>query len=299
MNSFIRTRDESLSIALSSKESLQSSISAAKHGDDESNSKLVLDLRSMLYGSTSPTKTICIHHCANMYSVSYLWYSMCNVHIRDICYTLIYGSSTSALILDNNKLSLYVIKPKDVVEGLNAKEKKAIASYGGMKGGRHVLVLDNPPHNIMSRHARVSYVGISEGDWEVRGTMGEIRTYFKGERYSALSAYCDVVLSTDVSVTVSYLGKVKASILYRKYVKDQHLDVYLSKVLTCRQGIEDYGNASRRDVVKRATMRDQIGTMVEASLLDLSDNLSCIESRLMLGLGVDSDGFLIDEDEYE
>ena len=286
MDSFRRTRDIPLTIALSSKDSLQSSISAGKHGSEGSGAGGTVDLRSVLYGSINGVRTMCIHLNANMYSVSYLWYSMVTVYVRDVYQSYAYSSGEGQLTLSNEKLDLYVIDAQAIAASLDECMDRQMVQGVRVLGGSTVLTLVEPPHDIMVRCVRKSSANISEGDWEMRGTVGEIRTYFSGDKYLLLSPYCDVALCTDMSVVVRHLGKAKAAVLYRRYLREDNVDLYLSKMLTQGKGIYDYGTPHGSDTVKRMMVRSQVGTMVDAALEGSVDDLTSMESRLALGLSM-------------
>jgi hypothetical protein len=73
-------------------------------------------------------------------------------------------------------------------------------------------------------------------------------------------------------------------------VSDPDSNVYIANIFCSRSsGYNVYSNMSHSDPMKRMCVRDQINTLISASLEDREDNLTSIESRLVVGLDVDSD----------
>lgn len=285
MSSFESARDEALSIALSSKDTLQESLSVAKHGSTTKGRAPTLTIRSLLYGSVEPVKTICIHKCSNEYSVSYLWYSLSRVYFRDVYLSVQALDDCVRLYMDRDKLDLYVISLEDIVSGLQEGCKYPLMIDIVGDPDDLCIEVNRIPGDIMLKCVRASPIDCIKDDWEVTGSVGEIQTVFKGDKYSSVYPYCDVTLSTNVNITIRHLGKTKAAVLYRMYASGEHIDLYLSRMVTSSDDeVVDYGNMAKDDIIKRMTIRDQISNIVESSLRGDVDLLSSRESRLMAGL---------------
>lgn len=291
---FEADRDRVLDIALVSKDLLQASLDSAKHGKVSSRRGHIVSVRDLLYGSSDTTRTICIHNRSTSIAVEYLWHSKCDVYIRDIQCGLYMSDKSIILKLDTLKMSLYVITPTQVAEGLDASCKETIVREIVEDAEGVSIVLDGLPNDIMVRCIRSTSLCISEGDWEVIGSTGEIYTVIRGDRYVNAYSYCDVILSTNLAVMVNNIGKAKVAELYSRYLDEAEVDLYLSKMLTYPHIIEDYSTICGDSIIKRITIKDQVTTLIDACLRGVTDELQNREAKLMTGIGM-----LDDETEEE
>lgn len=226
-----------------------------------------------------------------------MWYSLCKVYVRDILLKLVPLAKGYELHLDNTKLDLYSLSVEVVSDYLRDTHKSelVLGHTQDASGSKiHLLYL---PGNIMLLQVRSPSLDATPSMWKVIGVTGQILTLIESEVYSDAYPHCDICLSTDVSIVVDHIGKAKAAVLYRRYVRDSNIDLYLSKMLTKAGGIEDYKSMCESDVIKRISVRDQVTTLIEASLSGAYDDLSSVESRLMVGLGIDNEGSEDQEEE--
>jgi hypothetical protein len=286
MSRFEAEWDKGLSIALLSKDTLQNSLNASKHDASAVSDSNSLTVRKILYGSTSPTRTICIHLNNTVHSVLYLWYSMSKVYIRDICSSIESLEGSYMLHFSQVKLDLYVLNIAEVCNGLNVSYKVHMVFKVANSSCIEVRIV---PQDIMLRCVRESPISSHSDEWEVFGKFGEIYSVFNGDKYKHLYPYCDTTLSTDLNITVRYIGKAKAAILYKQHIKGDNVDIYLSKMLSTRAGeVSDYNSMSRSDPIKRMTIRDQMSGLVQSALNQDRDSMILKESRLMVGLNIGS-----------
>jgi hypothetical protein len=277
-----------LTIALSSKDGLQESLSASKHGRDNVARKPTLTTRNVLYGGSDPVKTLSIHKNANLASVAYLWYSLSKVYFRDIYSSIEIDNNSVLLHLKRSMLHLYVMTLSDVALRLDSLCKNPIVLEVLDHEEYPVVRVATIPHDLMLTTIRVSAIDSSSDEWEIIDNMGEIHTVFEGDKYTAIYPYCDVALSTNIDIVVRCLGRVKTMAIYREHIAGDHVDMYLGKMLTSPHSrVGDYSNMCKGDTVKRITIRDQGSSVLEASTNGTSDTLVTPESRLMVGLNVE------------
>jgi hypothetical protein len=278
-------RDPALEVALASKESLQKSLSAAKHGGELLTRRAPLSVRDILNGGSGRVRTICVHNTTNSLAVECLWHSLCKVSPRDLDCRIEKSESCYILRLKATRLYLYSISMKDLAASVREICSDVLdVDDQSSTCGDIVIRVRNIPPNWMICELRSSVIECKAGDWTVMGATGTIYTIFKGEKFKVLMPYCSEILSTNSRVMVEYLGKIKTCIMYRKYAEGLDVDLYISRLLcTLPNEVYDYKSMATKDPVKRLTIRDQMGSianMIDSKAVDL---LSCNESKLFSG----------------
>jgi len=285
---FNSPRNKALDIALSVRERLQDALNSAKHGSSSARSSgSQLSIRSLLHSNVSDTKTITIHHDSTKYMVLFRWYSMCTIRLKDIFLSISVATEVT-IHLDKTRMEMYVISIPDVVSGIASNNRDIlVCNHGSEDSGEYYIRLSNCPPDVLNRIVRKTSFNCCDSEWEVTGEQGDIITTFDGNKFSNVMMYADVTLSTDVDITVSYMGKVNATILYSKYVTDDNSDLYIANMLCTRsKGNNTYRTIACDEPVKRMSIRSQVETLIESSLNNYTDGLVSMESRLMVGVDV-------------
>jgi hypothetical protein len=202
-------RDEPLDIALSVGQRLQNALDSAKHGiTNVVDGRHCLTIKDILYGDIADTKTITVHNNTSRLVVLFKWYSMCNVRLRDI-YLSLTNKQLTEVCIDKTKMDLYVLDEASVIEGILVNNKDISVKHCNDSGGDGLtLCISNPPPDILNRIVRRTSLNCNKDEWNVIGTSGTIYTVFSGDRFENVMMYANDTISTDVGVTVSYMGKV-------------------------------------------------------------------------------------------
>jgi hypothetical protein len=284
-------RDKSLDMALTTGIGLQNALSSMKHGmSRESETGVPITIRSLLSGGGKGTRTMTIHHGSNKYMVSYIWYSLSTVRLNRIMSAM---DSTGGfrVLLDKTRMCLYVITVDDVAKGISNNNKDIIVTdYGNIDANLDYIILLHPPSDIANRLVRITDLDCTSDSWTVIEKNDTVFTVFRGDKFANVMQRADVTLSTDVNITVSYIGKVNAAILYTRYLREQGADLYVASMLCLKSsGINTYDTISSSSPLKRISVRKQIDTLVEASIDDMTDDLTSIESKLLAGRNIDTD----------
>lgn len=288
---FHSTRDEALDIALSVGQKLQSALDSAKHGFSASSSNsYTMSTRDILYGDIADVKTITVDNNTTRLMVLFKWYSMCNVKLKDI-YSSISSKQFMEIRISRIKMDLYVLDAESISRGIFINNKDVrLKQYQDLEDDGIILYVSNPPPDILNRIVRKTSLDCYVDDWEVKGESDTIYTIFSGNKFENVMMYVHDTLSTDVSITVSYMGKVNASLLYDKYISEPNANIYIASIFCSRaSGCNVYSSVSINEPIKRMCVREQVNTLVSSSLDRTQDNLSSIESRLVVGLNVGND----------
>lgn len=289
MNLKVSERDESLSVALSVKERLQSALSSSKHGVSGEHGKgAALDVRTLLRGNSMNVSTVAIDYGTSKQLVLFKWYSMCTVLLREIVQSMERRGDTYMIHLDPDKMALYSTDPGSAVQGLlqSLRGKYHIVADGTS------LVAQSLPPDILTRQIRCTRLNCRESDWDVTDEGGVVYTVFKGEHFDEVVGSASEVLSTNVDVTVSRLGRVRSMLLYRRHLRGESVDQYLANIFcSFSDRCNVYSNIARGDPVKRVSIKDQVGTLVSSSLARRVDTLSSAEAKFMVGAKLEGGDF--------
>lgn len=280
---FDRHRDAALEVALSSRHSVQQALSSMKHGIANRVQRVCpLSMKDILYGSYSGTKTLAIDENSSEYLVAYKWHSMASVQVRDLRVHISSLTSGYTIQINKTKLDLYVITPADLCKFIQSI--CTIISSTETEESVTIHVSDIPI-DFMNRYARKSGIDCHCGDWQLSSDNGTVYTLFRGDVYANLLGLSDALMTNNTRLNVEYMGKVNTALMYRKYIVDSNLDLYVGTLLYSHpdSAAHDYSSTSKSDAIKRLTIRDQLSTVVSLSLNNASDELVSKESRLMAG----------------
>lgn len=285
MNLKLSERDEALEVALSSKDRLQDALSSAKHGISGSWEKSVpLDLRSLLRCNSSDVYTITIDHNSTKLLTLHRWYCVCNVLLKDVYKSMRVEEQVYVVELDSIKMDLYSLTAIRILQGLieSIKGKCSIKLRGNS------IVSSLLPSDVLNRYVRKGKLNRGEESWKVYENKGDVYTSFKGNVFDSVAPYVDVVLSTNIEITVSRIGKVKALHLYKKYLREDdnvNTDVYLSNMFCANTyGCNDYYTMAKEYPLKRLGVREQEESLLSFALNKSVDNMSSKQSKLLLGV---------------
>lgn len=285
---FESSRSKALDIALSVRSRLQEALSSAKHGmSNTNNSSPGITIRKLLYAGISDVETITIHHNTSRYLVLFRWYSMSTVRLRDI-YLDVNVSSITTISLSKVKMDLYVLTLQDIATGLNRNNKDVVVASCHEESGICIINISSNTPDILNKLVRKTGFSCSDNEWSVSGEQGDIITTFNGNKFANVMSYADVTLSTNVNVTISYMGRIKAMMLYNKYARDEYSSIYLANILCSKEdSANTYSNISIDDPIKSMSIRSQENTLIKSALNNSIDDLVSIESRLMIGVSLE------------
>jgi hypothetical protein len=271
-------RDRALDVALSTRDDLQRAIDSAKHSRANGTRRNYMRIRDIMYGGTKPTKTLAIHTSMSIPEVECVWYSLSTVTLKDV-YTSMGVTDTGGVVvtLSQDRMYLYSVDIEQVCKSLS----DVCASI--TQAGTHDILLFGAPANVVNTVVRSTSLDCTPSDWECHD--GDVVvTVFHGDKYMNVLRHCDVTLSTDASLNVSYMGKVRSCMLYRKYVSGEYVDLMVGSLLCSHTSLPayDYSTVARSDPIKRLTVRELIKSMVSMALSGDKDDLGSPESSLMV-----------------
>lgn len=272
-------RDTALDVALSSRDELQRAIDVAKQGvATRATTAKCGKLRDIMYGGIKPTQTVAIHLNMAKCDVECIWYSLSTVLLKDVYASMsIDEKGKLCICLSMDKLDLYMLSIAAVVGALQEVCTSVEVADDG------TICAIGVPANIVHVPVRSTSLESHADDWECHD--GEaVMTVFKGDKYMNVLPHCDVAFSTDASMNVSYMGKAKSVMLYRKYLSGKQLDLMVGVVLCSHPDVPayDYSTLSCSDPIKRLTVRDLIKSMTTMALDNAVDTLSSPESSLIV-----------------
>lgn len=281
---FDSMRDAAFDVALSTRDRLQDALNSAKHGMKSPIAEgPILTVRKLLYSNISDISTIAIDHNSSRYLVLYKWHSLATVRIRDILASM-EKVGDIVLRLDKLKLNLYILTTSEVATMFSSYKDTIVATYNDQEA---YIILSKCPADIITRVARKTQLGCSVAELEVAGDVGTICTTFRGNKFAEVMMYADVTLSTNVEVTVAYMGRIRAATLYNKYISCHNKELQLANIFcTNIRECNTYSSICRSSPVKRMSVRNQTKTLIAASLDGDEDKLQSRESRLMVGADV-------------
>lgn len=281
-----RSRQESLSVALSTKDDLQRAISAGKHGMHNKHSKnSPIRVRDLLHARTKGTKTVAVHHSMAESQAAYIWYAKSTVYIKDIYLELFMNvDETVDISFSNDKMALHVLDRETLLR-LMMNVGRMLGQYVDARNVIHVLLSD-VPNDIMNTVVRTTPFSTCSGDWKMVASGGDVYTIFRGDKYFETLRFADVVFSINVELNISYMGKANSAMIYRKYVADPNIDFYVGKMLCSKPLLkgDDYGSIGSDNPVKMLTINDLINTVSSTSIGNAVDELDSIESALIAGV---------------
>ena len=282
---FLSHRNRSLDVALLSGNKLQSAISSVKHGVSATFAKgTSLTVSHLLYSKPSRTRTLAIDLDSSKYMVLYKWYSLCTVHVRDVMLDLLVSGSNVVICLNKMAMSLYCITLEEVMHGLSMYIKTRCNIWSTSPLEIHV---DNAPSDIVLKPIRITALDCYESDFDVHAEEGTVVTVFGGDRFSNVMSYCDITLSSNPEITSSYLGRAQSLLLYTKYVTGENSHVYLSSIMCSEDtGCNTYDNMCSDDPLKRLSIKDQMGTIVDSTLGNIFQEIRSTESKLISGVNL-------------
>ena len=272
------TRDKALDVALSSKDDLQRAIDSSKRLRGGGTKKSHMRIRDIMYGSGRATKTLAIHH--NMYKaeVECVWYSLSTVRLKDVYSSMsIKDTGEIILTLSQDMIDLHLIDTVQICQGLSE------ACVSATVVGQCEILLVGATANIVNSVVRTTSLNSSPEEWTCY-EGDPVVTVFQGDKYMNVVRHCDVVLSTDAPLNVSYMGKVRSAMLYRRYLSGPNVDLMVGTLLCSNPSLlaYDYSTLAYDDPIKRLTVRDLINSMVSMALSNKEDDLNSSESSLMV-----------------
>jgi hypothetical protein len=179
---------------------------------------------------------------------------------------------------------LYVLDITDVCAGVaeNVSRKCNVNIHNVL-----TLMIERADSDLLNTVVRKTHIDCREGDWEVYGSVGTIMTVFRGNRFGNIMGSADVVLSSNPDITVSYMGRVNATLLYDKYIKEERSRIYIGNIMCSNvSGCNTYATMLKDDPLKKISVGNQLDTIVGYATEDYKYEPTSIESRLMMGKDV-------------
>lgn len=273
-------RDEALDIALGSDTGLQRALDAAKHGRAREERRTPITLLDVLHAA-EPRRTVAIHHGLRETEVAFLWYSLCDVHLRHVLRRIDACEDEDAciVVLDPELLALHVLTLSDVQRGLE-RRRLDVEAIDAAK-----LKVYDPPCNVSMLPLREAPLPIVPGRFVLHRAGSIVYTVFRGELYRHIAPWCDECLSTSTEVNIAYMGKLNVARAYERHVSGESVDLYIALMLCGRTdtGAYDFQSIGFDDPLKALTIKDQVATLYAACVQRQTDALSSRESKLVVG----------------
>jgi hypothetical protein len=278
-------REPSLDIALSSNDALQEALSAAKHGVKLSKSASPISVRDVQYGPFAGVKTIAVHTNSTRYLSEHTWYSRCNVYVSDVLVRIERKGTGAVLHVSKDSLDLYTLSRKTLCTAINTMMKnRELLLFVRDTSDELLCEVSDYPCNVLQLTVREGTLNCSPRDWKVLVTGDAVYTVFRGNRFAEVYEHCDATLSTDASITVSYVGKVHATSLYAQHLSGSNHELHVALLMSSSDGrVRDYSNMCDESPLKALTIREQIHHLLEMAVRNDEDHLLSRESRLMVG----------------
>jgi hypothetical protein len=281
-------RDPSLDIALSNTEALQRALSSIKHGYKTGKYKSPINIRDVMYGSFSTVKTVAIHMNSTRDYTEYVWYSKCNVYMRDVCTKIVRNDNGVHMYISILKLDLYSIDIEQMKTCIDTMIKdRSVLLDTERIDNLLIYRVEDYPCNVLQLPVRITSLNCSPSDWKVTVTGDTTYTIFKGDKFINVLDHCDVVLSTDANITVKHAGRIYANEMYSTYLSGDNVNLLLATVMFGGGDfVRDYSSIFRDNPLKGLAIREQVSNLVNMAIDRREDDLQSRETRLMLGVSI-------------
>lgn len=284
-------RSPALDLALNTGAALQKAISSGKHGN-VGNVKGILSIKEILSATKKNVRTIGIHLNSAEDIVAYNWYRRSTITVADIYHSMNYDSSTGHYVinLQVKLMHLYVVTLEEIIDSLRncVKGKDVFFKYYYSAKDIVCILLTDLICDICNYVVRKTSLDCTPSDWNIYVRKDIVYTIFKGDKYRNVFDLCDHTLSTNVNITVSFMGKINSAIIYKIYTDDNNVNLYLAKMLYSSKMLADnYSTMCKDSGMKRLTLREQQKHMLELVEKKAVDNLTTKESALIVGLSLE------------
>jgi hypothetical protein len=278
---FSYSRDGALEVALASRHNVQKALSSMKHGISKSKKQTCpFTVKHMLYGDYNNIKTLAIDEDNTETLVAFRWYSLCDVQVCDLKPVIRKQSYFYTINFLLQTLHLYVLTQGDLLAKFAGLSNVAIAE---LDDHSVTFTANSIPVDFMNLRIRSDKLNCSPKNWEISVYEGVVYTVFKGNVYEQVMCISDVVFTNNTSINVRYMGKMSTAIVYNKYLSGDDVDGYVGAMLySCSDSLSyDYSTMAKKDMLKKFTIRDQVGLVSSAALTNSSDPLTSKESKLI------------------